>query len=382
LIRDPEYPPKAGLEGSAPAIALRGSLRSHLKLTDHAQDFFMVALKTAQIDAFVAKPNPAQPVVLVFGPDAGLVRERAEALVRASVDDINDPFSLARLDGDALASEPTRLVEEAGTIPLFGGRRAIWVKAGARNFAPAVEALLAATTPDCRVVIEAGELRKNSPLRVVCERAKNAAALPCYVDNDEGVSRLIDNEMRDAGLTIAPDARAALLPLLGGDRLATRSEIRKLALYARGTGRVELDDVVAVVADASQLALDTLIDAAFAGRTADVEFQFAKACTAGTAPGTILFAAQRNVSMLHKMRLAVEEGKTITGAVEGTMPPLHFSRRSLVEAALKNWTAARLERAMAQLAEATLESRRQADLAKTIAHRTLLSLAVNARRRD
>ena len=49
------------------------------------------------------------------------MRERAEALVRSAVDDINDPFSLARLAGDDLASEPTRLVEEANTIPLFGG---------------------------------------------------------------------------------------------------------------------------------------------------------------------------------------------------------------------------------------------------------------------
>src|SRR3954449_1559311 len=165
----------------------------------------MVALKTADINVFLAKPNPAQPVVLVYGPDAGLVRERAEALIRASVDDINDPFSLARLAGDDLASEPTRLVEEANTIPLFGGRRAVWVKAGGRNFAPAVEALLAAASPDCRVVIEAGELRKNAPLRVVCERAKNAVALPCYIDDDKALAALIDNEIRAANLSIAPE---------------------------------------------------------------------------------------------------------------------------------------------------------------------------------
>src|SRR5215468_6619020 len=108
----------------------------------------MVALKAAQIDAFLARPNPAQPIVLVFGPDAGLVRERAEALIRSSVDDVNDPFSLVRLDGDDLASEPTRLVEEANTIPLFGGRRAVWVKAGNRNFTAAVEALTQAASPD------------------------------------------------------------------------------------------------------------------------------------------------------------------------------------------------------------------------------------------
>ena len=85
----------------------------------------MVALKTSEIESFVARPDPARAVVLVFGPDAGLVSERVDAIVRASVDDPDDPFSLVRLDGDAIASDPARLVDEATTVPLFGGRRAI-----------------------------------------------------------------------------------------------------------------------------------------------------------------------------------------------------------------------------------------------------------------
>ena len=342
----------------------------------------MVALKAAQVEAFLARPDPARPVALVFGPDSGLVRERAEALVRASVDDPHDPFALVRLEGDELAGQPARLIEEADTIPLFGGRRAIWVKAGSRNFLPAVEALLKSTRPECRVVIEAGDLKRNAPLRVVCERAPNAAALPCYADAERDLARLIDDEMREAGLTISPDARAALVPLLGGNRLASRSEIRKLALFAHGKERVELDDVFAVVADASVLALDTLLDATFTGRTGDVEFQFAKARGAGTAPSTIIGGALRQVGALHKARVAVEEGRSAEEAMGGIVPPVHFSRRQAVEAALKGWSAARLQRAMNQLSEASLEARRRPELAETIAQRALLSLAVSARKKE
>jgi DNA polymerase-3 subunit delta len=342
----------------------------------------MVALKSSEIDKFVARPVKARPIVLVFGPDAGLVRERVEVLIHASIDDPKDPFQLARLDGDELASEPTRLVEEANTIPLFGGRRAVWVKAGSRNFAPAVETLIGAASPDCRVVIEAGDLKRSSPLRAACERAKNAVALPCYADTERDLARLIDDEMREAGLTIAPEARAALVPLLGGDRLASRHEIAKLAMFARGKERVELDDVMAVVADASTLALDGLIDAAFAGRTSDLEVQFGKARTAGTSPGTIVSTALRQVMQLHKARLAVEEGTPPSEAINVIQPFVHFSRKAAVEAALKSWTSARLQRAMTQLAEATLESRKQASMADVIAQRTLLSLAVNARRKE
>ena len=110
------------------------------------------------------------------------MRERADALMRAAVDDPRDPFALARIDGDALDGQPTRLVEEAHTVPLFGGRRAVWVKAGGRNFVAAVEALVAAPpAADCRVVIEAGDLRRGAPLRTLCEKGevRRGAALLC-----------------------------------------------------------------------------------------------------------------------------------------------------------------------------------------------------------
>src|SRR5439155_25317564 len=90
----------------------------------------MVALKPAEADAYVARPDPARPIILVFGPDAGLVSERVDALVRSAVEDVNDPFALVRLDGDELAADPARLIDEANTVPLFGGRRAVRVKAG------------------------------------------------------------------------------------------------------------------------------------------------------------------------------------------------------------------------------------------------------------
>ena len=339
----------------------------------------MVAIKPADADTFVARPNPAQPIVLIYGGDAGLVRERAEKIARSAVKDPDDPFAMVHLEGDALASDPSRLVEEAHTIPLFGGKRAVWVKPTSRNISSAVEALIAAPPVDCRVVIEAGDLRRTSPIRTMCEKSKAAAAIACYVDNERDLARLVDEEMREAKLAIAPDAKAALVALIGGDRRASRSEIRKLALYAHGRGKVDIDDVMAVVADASGLALDDVIDAAFAGKIADAETNFSKAIADGTAPGTIMFAAVRQVMQLHKARLALENGDSTDEALRVFIPPVHFRRKSLVEAALRNWSSARLGKLMEQLAEAALNVRRTPGLSDALAQRALLSIAMAAR---
>ena len=123
----------------------------------------MVAVKPQDVDAFVARPDPARPVVLVFGPDSGLIGERVNALIKASVDDPNDPFALARLEGEDLTAEPSRLLDEAQTMPLFGGRRTVWVKAAGRNIAQAVEALL--LNPDGKLILLEGVNDAVDPLR-------------------------------------------------------------------------------------------------------------------------------------------------------------------------------------------------------------------------
>lgn len=341
----------------------------------------MVALRGKEIDNFLARPDPARPIVLLYGPDAGLVRERADSLLASAVDDPNDPFSLVKLDGDELSAEPSRLVDEALTIPLFGGRRAIRVRAGSRNFASGVDMLADTALKDCRVVIEAGELRPEAPLRKACERARTAVAIACYPDTERELSRLIDDELGESKLRIAPDARAVLMTVLGGDRKASRNELRKLALFAHGKGEVTLNDVTAVTADASELKIDPIIDAVFCGNPDLVETEFVKAMVAGTYPGVIISAAQRQAAWLHKSALAVADGTPVSTVTESGFPRLHFSRKASVETALRNLNVGRLTLIIDQLAAAALEMRKQASLAAVIAQRTLMAIAVNARRR-
>lgn len=344
----------------------------------------MTALKGADIDAYVARPD-GRAIALVYGADAGLVGERVAALLRASVSDVADPFAVVRLAGETLAAEPGRLMDEVRTIPLFGGRRAVWLRAGSGNIVEAVETLLAEPPKaDCRVIIEAGELKPASPLRNLIEQAKAAVALPCYVDDERALARLVAEELRQAKLTISPNAQTLLVSLIGGDRQASRNEIRKLALFAHGKGRVEEDDVLAVVADAATLALDAVVDVCFAGQPAAFDAQFARARIAGLSGAAILSAAVRQAALLHRARVAIESGASAVEAIRAAFPRLFFRRESLVKAALATWTAARLARAMVELADAALAARKlpsRIDAAAEAAiHRALLAVAAQARR--
>ncbi|HEX2555479.1 MAG TPA: DNA polymerase III subunit delta [Microvirga sp.] len=339
----------------------------------------MVAVKAGDVEGVLRRPDPRILVYLVYGPDGGLVNERAKKLAERAVDDPADPFQLIRLDGDAVAAEPGRLADEAGTIGLFGGRRAIWVKPTGRNIAPAVEAVLDMAAGDAAVVIEAGDLGKASPLRTLCERSQKALALPCYADTDRDLGTLVDDTFREAGIALTREARAAILANLGGDRLATRGELAKLLLYAHGKSEVGVEDVDAILSDVSSLALDAVVDAAFAGDAAGLEAGCRRLAAEGVAGSTILSAALRHALALLPARLDVEAGRP-AGAVLEAWRGLHFRRKPLVQRHLERWAAGTLKEAVARIQGSLLDTRRLAGLGDAITARTLLDLARLARR--
>ena len=102
---------------------------------------------------------------------------------------------------------------------------------------------------------------------------------------------------------------------------------------------------------------------------------------AGTYPGIIIASAQRHAAWLHKSALAVGEGTPASQLLDSGFPRLHFSRKPMAETALRNFSPARLVAIIEQLAVAALDMRKQTALAAVIAQRTLLSIAVNARRK-
>ena len=339
----------------------------------------MVQVKPADIDRFLRSPDPGIRVVLVFGADDGLVSERSEVFARAAVGNSDDPLSRLHFDASALAEDPARLADEAHAVPLFGGRRAILVRiSGNVRIEAMLQAILDDPPVDSWIVVSAGDLKKTSPLRKLAESHRLAAAIACYADAARDLDRLIDDEMKAAGLKIGSEARTALRALIGGDRLASRGELQKLALYAEGSREVSTDDVRAVIGDASAMDVDEVVDAATGGDATAAARTYRRLVSAGTPPFVILGAAIRHFGFLHRARAAMERGDSADSIVARATPPVFFQRRTAVIRQLDGWRLPMIERAMAGLDRAMVDSRLRNAIDEEVVGQALLMVAAMA----
>lgn len=344
----------------------------------------MAQKKAHEVDSWLRRPDPQIRIVLIYGPDRGLVAERAGVFVKQAGVDASDPFSSVRIEASELESTPGRLLDEAATVPMFSSQRLIWVKgAGAhKQLAEEVRTLAAAPPRDCVVVIEAADLRKGAPLRSAVEAAAGAMALPCYADEGRAIDGLIDEILAREGLRIGSEARQVLRGNLGGDRLASRGEIEKLALYCRGAGEVGVEDVTTMTGDISGLGIDDVVDAVLGGDGRAFDSGFARLTASGTQPFLIIAAAMRQFQSLQVMRGQMDAaGKPASAAVAAARPPVFFSRRRIMEAALQRWSADGLARALERLQATVLLTRRRPDLGAATARQALLGLLIESARR-
>ncbi|WP_136657988.1 DNA polymerase III subunit delta [Nitratireductor sp. XY-223] len=343
----------------------------------------MAHRKAHEVENFVRKPDPQYRAFLIYGPDRGLVSERAAALSKKVNVDLADDFNVVRLDAADVKEDPARLLDEINAIALFGGDRLVWLR-GAGNEKAVVDAVKAVSEDPPQntvLIIEAGDLKKSSALRKAAETGGSAMALPCYGDDSRGIHALIDEELQGAGLKITPGARRILAENLGGDRLASRGELKKLALFCHGEGQVTEDDVLAISGDASALSVDEAVDCILTGDLSGLDQALTRIIASKIQVFLVMQACLRQFHLIDLMRGQIETGeKSVSQTVSEYGRRIHFRRKPALEKAVRGWNGRAVRDVQAHLQNAILESRRQPALGDSIARQALLAVALRSSR--
>ena len=336
-------------------------------------------LPAGRVEGFLRRPDAEIRAVLLYGPDTGLARERADTLARSICPDLRDPFRVADLAASALAGDPARLADEAAQIGLMGGRRVVRVREAGDALAPPFARFLAETVADALVIAEAGDLPARSALRRVFDAAPRAAAIGCYPDSARDLAQVIRDAFAAHRIAASRDATDFLVQHLGEDRMLTRAELEKLTLYAGDGGHIELDEARAVIADSAALSLDDALLAAAEGEAAALDRALARVFQEGESPVTVIRALLRHLQRLHLLAARVAGGSSVEEAIRGARPPIFFKEQDSYRRQLARWSTARLGRALERVAEAEFRMKLTGRPAETICREAMFALAREAR---
>src|SRR5690606_39155341 len=127
--------------------------------------------------------------------------------------------------------------------------------------------------------------------------------------------------------------------------------------------------------DAAGFAVDETVDAAALGDAEEASRLFRRLMAAGTGDFVVAGAALRHFDSLHRARAQFDQGADAESAVG---PQVFFKRRAAVARQISAWPLGRIERALAVLDRAIVDSRLQSALSEEIVGQALLTIAAMA----
>ncbi len=337
-------------------------------------------IAAGRIEKFLRASDRGVVFVLVYGPDNGLVNERAIALVKAVAGSLSDPFRVSDLPAAALKGDPARLADEASAQSMTGGRRAVRLSDATDGITAIVAAYLEDAKGDSLIVAEAGALGPRSSLRRLAEKLPNAAAIACYADDGRSLSQVIGETLKDRGLTATADVRAYLATHLGSDRRVTRAELDKLALYVGDAKSITLEDAQACVGDNAATSLDAISYAVGSADQEGLDRALHRAFLEGVHPVAILRAVIRHFQKLHYAAGMVRDGKSPKQALDSLRPPVIFKFADLFQSQIRLWQYGRLATALEILTEAEIACKSSGPGPEAVTGRALMRIAQAAGR--
>lgn len=340
------------------------------------------------VESFVKNPKPEFRAILVYGPDLGLVTERALKIAHTVAPDLNDAFSVVTLSEDDLASDPARLLDEATALTFGGGRRLVRlrnIRSGrdsSEKIVPAFKNFLSHVTDkdDCLIIVDCDNLPPKSALRKLFESDKKAAALACYAEDGADLTSALRQIAQEQGLRADPDALQFIAEHVRGDRMVARSEMIKIACYMTATpetpqqltlenakeaaglgGMISLNDITACVASGQLDMLDRLMIKAFAE---------------GMAPVSLMRAAVNYFRRIHLAKSYAEQGLSQQEIFEKKLQPaVFFKEKGAFASHMQRWPIGKLEKALDMLNETERQLKQTGAPAQTLCAQALIRLA-------
>lgn len=318
--------------------------------------------------------------LLIHGPDDGAVSDHAETLLARFLPQ-TDPFNPLILSDDTPNLEGT-LRGELSAIPMFGGRRIVWVRDVGKQTTKACQALLEQGSFPGFLLLTSQTLPKTSTLRTAFEKAPSALCLALYEETAMGLKAMVTDLVDQAGYTIEGSALEDFMALAGTQRALVREALERLLCYCDGTKTITAGDVRDVVSDEMSLSLDTLLDLAFLGKWELLQRALQRGAEQDLLGNRLVITLGYHVTRLKDLRGRLDEGQSLDQALRTSKPPVFFQRHGAIGQCLKVWSLRALASLEGRVFQTLHDIRALPALEQEFSERLLFAIAQKSRQKE
>ena len=336
-------------------------------------------LAAHNIAGFLRSPQKQSRATLLYGPDNGLVRERSKLISTMITGKNADPFCRVELTGERIKSDPAIVMDELCSISLLGGEKVIIITEPNEKMEPILKSAFESVKNTNYLVIEADDLSASSSLRKLFEYNDMLVALPCYLPDARDLQGYIREYsasigLPSIGLQVNQDALLYLSENLGNDRMVTKNELDKIALYLGEQRQVTLEVAMLLTGGNANDTVEDLCHAIALGKMQEADTLIHRLLAEGTQAIAIIRALIRYFQRLDLALGYTARGESKDNAIKMLRPPVFFKSVEVMKQAMTRLTPKKTAHQLTLLLKAEKEAKSGVISADTITKQLILAL--------
>tara|TARA_B100000575_G_scaffold266042_1_gene243080 strand:- start:245 stop:1285 length:1041 start_codon:yes stop_codon:yes gene_type:complete len=343
-----------------------------LKITS---DYFLESLK-ANFD----KIN----IIFLYGNNLGLV----ELLYKKTLDvlkiNINDPFSVSKIDGEQFKDRSWELLDSINTLSMFSEKRFILLDLMHIFITKSIENIILKALEtegnNYLLLIKCGNI-KQSAFTKHFQNNKNSIIVPCYEEKLKTIYNEISNLFSKHKLYFEDDFINNLTVKFNSDSLNNKMEIEKLDSFLTNNKNVTKDMIFELISSNEDVNFNKVVEYCVNGNVSDSLNYFERIYDNQNSSITLIKMFVSHFKLIEKILLLAQNNKNLINVIENIRPPIFFKKKEFVIFQCKVWNLRLINIVLNRLINLEIKCKLNNLMEKTIISQFILSTSVIVKNR-
>ena len=285
-------------------------------------------------------------LILFYGKNEGLKNEALKILIKNN--------ALNYEEKEILDNE-NDFIENILSKSLFESKKSIIIKRATNKILKVIEILNLKDLEDTTIIINAENLEKKSKLRSFFEKDKNLICVPFYPDNDQTLSKLAYNFLKDEKISISPANINLIITKCNGDREALINELKKIKFFNKGGKKINSENLSKLINLNENHNISELIDNCLAKNKKKIIIILNENNFNNEECIMIVRSFLIKAKKLLALSNTFEINKNIDLTISSAKPPIFWKEKEITKQQIYKWKSENIKELIYSLSEIELQ---------------------------
>jgi len=287
-------------------------------------------------------------IMLFYGKNEGLKNEALNILIK-------DENNIQNYEEKEILDNENRFLENILSKSFFEKEKFIVVKRTTDKILKVIETLHLKNLEDITIILNADNLEKKSKLRSFFEKNKALVCVPFYPDNDQTLSKLAYNFLREKKISISSSNINLIVNKCSGNRETLINELQKIELFSKNGKQINSDNISKLINLIENHSISELVDNCLAQNKRKIISILNENNFSNEDCIMIVRSFLIKSKKLLALSEAFEANKNINLTISSAKPPIFWKEKEITKQQIYKWESKKIKKLIYTLGETELQ---------------------------